>query len=104
MHLVWGGQNYTPDPMGFDLDPIETTQYEVGLSYQFIADAALDMTAFAKNTTGQIVIAKRDEIKRAIKLTFNDKKIISYNEESALNINFKAFKIISIIFMFFIII
>ncbi len=62
MHLVWGGQNYTPDPMGFDLDPIETTQYEVGLSYQFIADAALDMTAFAKNTTGQIVIAKRDEI------------------------------------------
>jgi hypothetical protein len=62
MHLVWGGQNYTPDPMGFDLDPIETTQYEVGLSYQFIADAAIDMTAFAKNTTGQIVIAKRDEI------------------------------------------
>jgi len=62
MHLVWGGQNYTPDPMGFDLDPIETTQYEVGLSYQFIADAALDMTAFAKNTTGQVVIAKRDEI------------------------------------------
>jgi len=62
MHLVWGGQNYTPDPMGFDLDPIETTQYEVGLSYQFIADAAIDMTAFAKNTTGQIVIAKIDEI------------------------------------------
>ena len=62
MHLVWGGQNYTPDPMGFDLDPIETTQYEVGLSYQFIADAALDVTAFAKNTTGQIVIAKHEEI------------------------------------------
>ena len=37
MHLVWGGQNYTPDPMGFDLDPIETTQYEVGMSYQILA-------------------------------------------------------------------
>ncbi|MDP6853533.1 MAG: TonB-dependent receptor [Candidatus Marinimicrobia bacterium] len=58
MHLVWGGQNYTPDPMGFDLDPIETTQYEIGLSYQFSTDAAIDATAFAKNTTGQIVIGK----------------------------------------------
>ena len=56
MHLVWGGQNYTPDPMGFDLDPVETTQYEVGVSYQFLPDAAIDVTAFAKNTTGQIVL------------------------------------------------
>jgi hypothetical protein len=56
MHLVWGGQNYTPDPMGFDLDPVLTTQYEVGASYQFLPDAAIDVTAFAKNTTGQIVL------------------------------------------------
>ena len=62
MHLVWGGQNYTPDPMGFDLDPIETTQYEIGLSYQFLNDAALDVTAFAKNTTGQLVIAKNRDV------------------------------------------
>ena len=56
MHLVWGGQNYTPDPMGFDLDPVLTTQYEVGMSYQFLPDAAIDVTAFAKNTTGQVVL------------------------------------------------
>ncbi len=62
MHLVWGGQNYTPDPMGFDLDPIETTQYEIGLSYLFLNDAALDVTAFAKNTTGQIVISKNRDV------------------------------------------
>jgi len=62
MNLVWGGQNYTPDPMGFDLDPIETTQYEVGMSYQFLPQAAIDVTAFAKNTTGQIVIAKNEEV------------------------------------------
>ena len=42
-----------------------------------------------------------DEIKRATRLTFKDKKIISYNKGSALNINFKAFKIISIIFIFY---
>jgi len=62
MSLVWGGQNYTPDPMGFDLDPIETTQYEVGMSYQFLPQAAIDVTAFAKNTTGQVVIAKNRDV------------------------------------------
>ena len=62
MHLVWGGQNYTPDPMGFDLDPIETTQYEVGMSYQFLPSAAIDVTAFAKNTTGQVVITHNSDI------------------------------------------
>ena len=62
MHLVWGGQNYTPDPMGFDLDPIETTQYEVGMSYQILPSAAIDVTAFAKNTTGQIVVGKNEEV------------------------------------------
>ena len=58
MHLVFGGQNYTTEPMGFDLDPVETTQYEIGLSYQFSNNAAFDVTAFAKNTIGQIVISK----------------------------------------------
>jgi len=62
MHLVWGGQNYTPDPMGFDLDPIETTQYEVGMSYQFAPSAAIDITAFAKNTTGQVVINHNPDV------------------------------------------
>jgi len=62
MHLVWGGQNYTPDPMGFDLDPVETTQYEVGMSWQFLPSAAIDVTAFAKNTTGQIVITHNSDV------------------------------------------
>ena len=62
MHLVFGGQNYTPDPMGFDLEPIETTQYEVGMSYQFLPSAAIDVTAIAKNTTGQIVVGKNDAV------------------------------------------
>ena len=62
MSLVWGGQNYTPDPMGFDLDPVETTQYEVGMSYQILPSAAIDLTAFAKNTTGQVVVGKNEEV------------------------------------------
>jgi len=62
MHLVWGGQNYTPDPMGFNLDPIVTTQYEVGFTQQFSTVAAVDVVVFAKNTTGQIVIDKNREV------------------------------------------
>ena len=62
MHLVWGGQNYTPDPMGFDLDPIITTQYEVGFTQQFSTVAAIDVVVFAKNTTGQIVIDKNRDV------------------------------------------
>ena len=63
MNFVFGGQNYAPDPMGFDLDPIETTQYEVGMSYQFMPSAAIDVTAFAKNTTGQVVLGKNEAVK-----------------------------------------
>ena len=48
--------------MGFDLDPVETTQYEVGMSYQFLPDAAIDVTAFAKNTTGQVVLGFGNQI------------------------------------------
>ena len=61
MHLVWGVRT-TPDPMGFDLDPVLTTQYEVGMSYQFLPDAAIDVTAFAKNTTGQVVLNTYPEV------------------------------------------
>ncbi len=62
MSTVWGGQNYTRDPMGFDLDPVITNQYELGIHYQFAADAALDVTAFAKNTIGQLMIAKNESV------------------------------------------
>ena len=52
------GQNFIRDPLGFDLEPVVTTQYEVGLSYQFVEDAALDITAFTRNTTGQLVLVR----------------------------------------------
>ena len=39
-----------------------TTQYEVGLSYQFTEGAAFDVTAFARNTVGQLQLARLDEL------------------------------------------
>ena len=32
------------------------------MSYQFLPEAAIDITAFAKNTTGQVVIAKNRDV------------------------------------------
>ncbi|MFC1536036.1 carboxypeptidase regulatory-like domain-containing protein [Candidatus Neomarinimicrobiota bacterium] len=54
--LFMGGQNFIPNPSGFDLEPVVTEQFEVGFGYQLGNVAALDMTVFAKNTTGQLEI------------------------------------------------
>lgn len=60
--LSYGGQNFIRDPIGFDLKPVITTQYEVGLSYQFTEGAAFDVTAFARNTVGQLQLMRLDEL------------------------------------------
>ena len=54
--LFLGGQNFIADPSGFNLEPVVTEQFEVGFGYQLGNVAALDMTVFAKNTTGQLEI------------------------------------------------
>lgn len=56
MALNWGGQNFIRDPLGFNLEPIHTTQYEVGYAYQIGTSGAVDVTVFTKNTTGQLVV------------------------------------------------
>ena len=32
------------------------------MSYQFLPSAAIDVTAFAKNTTGQVVVGKNEAV------------------------------------------
>ncbi|MCK4577683.1 MAG: TonB-dependent receptor [Candidatus Marinimicrobia bacterium] len=54
MASVFGGQNFIRDPIGFDLDPVVTNQFEVGFSYEFLEGAAFDVTAFTRNTVGQV--------------------------------------------------
>ncbi len=45
---------FTGGGFGYNLGPIRTTQYEVGLSQQFTDFAAFDATAFYKNVQGQL--------------------------------------------------
>jgi hypothetical protein len=58
MALYMGGQNYIPDPVGFGLEPVVSEQFEVGFGYQFANLAAFDVTVFAKNSTGQVELAR----------------------------------------------
>jgi len=47
---------YFNNPVGFNLQPERTTQYEIGFSQQFTDAAAFDVTGFYKNTQGQIQV------------------------------------------------
>ena len=58
---------YFIDPVGFGLDPLETTSYEVGFRQQVAANAAFDVTAFYKNIRGLVqIINQRIEPTAAI--------------------------------------
>ena len=55
---IWNGQNYQPTPVGYNLAPVRTTQYEVGFTKQFSDFAAFDITGFYKDIEGQIQVEK----------------------------------------------
>jgi hypothetical protein len=49
-----GGGFYIGAPVGFDVDPTRTTQYEVGFTQQIAEFASIDITGFYKDITDQI--------------------------------------------------
>ena len=55
-----GGQNYIPRPTAFDIEPMRTTQYEIGFDRQFSESASFDVTGFYRDVKGQIQIARQD--------------------------------------------
>ena len=56
MAFALGGGVFIPNPVGWDLGPIVSTQYELGFNYQFTDQASFDITAFYKSTEGQLTI------------------------------------------------
>lgn len=50
---------YFLNPVGFGLDPLQTTSYEVGFRREIADFAAFDMTAFYKNVKGLIEVVKQ---------------------------------------------
>ena len=56
--IVWQGY-YFLNPIGYGLEPIRTTSYEIGLRRQIAENVALDVCAFYKNVKGLIQIFKQ---------------------------------------------
>jgi outer membrane receptor protein involved in Fe transport len=55
-----GGQNLIRFPTAFDIEPIKTTQYEIGFEHQFTAFASFDVTGFYRDVKGQLQIIKAE--------------------------------------------
>ena len=53
-----GGSFFYLSPIGFGMDPIYTTSYELGFRKQFGEFAALDIAGFYKNIQGQIMTTR----------------------------------------------
>lgn len=52
--LALGSTGVFADPIAYNLEPIRTTQYEVGFTQQFTDFAAFDVTVFYKDIQGQV--------------------------------------------------
>jgi hypothetical protein len=55
---IFSGGNFIPNPVGYNIQPTRTTQYEVGFTQQFTENAAFDVTGFYKDIQGQIQIKR----------------------------------------------
>lgn len=51
---IFEGGHFFPDPVGFNVEPVRTTQYEIGFSQQFSDISAFDITGFYKDINGQL--------------------------------------------------
>jgi hypothetical protein len=58
--LELGGQNLINNPSAFDLEPMRTTQYELGFEKQFSEVASFDITGFYRDVKGQIQMARQN--------------------------------------------
>ena len=56
--FIVGSGNFVDNPAAFNLEPIQTTQYEIGFNQQITESAAFDITAFYRDIRGQLTIEK----------------------------------------------
>ncbi len=61
LSLELAGGNFIPFPTAFDVEPVRTTQYEIGFDHQFTGSASVDLTGFYRDVQGQLQ-AQRQEI------------------------------------------
>ncbi len=55
-----GGQNFILTPTAFAVEPVRTTQYEIGFERQFADFASFDVTSFYRDIKGQLQIRRQN--------------------------------------------
>jgi len=65
------GGNYYLNPIGFGLQPVRTTQYEIGLKRQISDNAAITVTGFYKNQKGLVQAERVNDVKGDLKAAYN---------------------------------
>ena len=58
--LELGGQNFISVPTALDIEPVRTTQYEIGFERQFTSAASFDITGFYRDVKGQLHLQRQD--------------------------------------------
>ena len=60
------GGNYIRLPTAFDVEPIRTTQYEIGLGHQFTSTASFDLSGFYRDVKGQLQVRRQQVTQNAV--------------------------------------
>ena len=58
LSLELSGSHFIPSPTAFDVEPVRTTQYEIGFEHQFAGSAAFDLTGFYRDVKGAVAGAQ----------------------------------------------
>lgn len=69
--VIFSGGNAIFNPVGYNVQPERTTQYEVGFTQQFTDNAAFDITGFYKDISGQIQIKRMVTVPGALAAGYN---------------------------------
>ena len=60
LSLELSGSHFIPSPTAFDVEPVRTTQYEIGFEHQLGGSAAFDLTGFYRDVRGQLQVRRQD--------------------------------------------
>ncbi len=64
--LEVAGGNFIRFPTAFDVEPIRTTQYEIGLGHQFATTASFDLSGFYRDVKGQLQVRRQQVTQSAV--------------------------------------
>ena len=60
LSLELAGGSFIAFPTAFDVEPVRTTQYEIGFDHQFTHSASFDLSGFYRDVEGQLQVQRQE--------------------------------------------